>query len=141
MILVDTSAMIEFLNRTGSPVDRTVEQLIATNADIALAEISLTEILQGIKDDREHQQVRASLLAFESLPLAGKESYLAAAELYRACRKRGLTVRSTVDLLIAQTALEKNASVLHQDRDFDVLSTVCGLKVHPAGSARGRAGA
>ena len=63
MILIDTSAMIEFLNQTGSPADRTVEQLIVTNADVCLAEVSLTEILQGIKDDREQREVKASLLA------------------------------------------------------------------------------
>lgn len=124
--------MIEFLNRTGSPMDRTVEQLIVTNADVGLAAMSLTEILQGIKDDREHQRVKTSLLAFPVLALAGLESYLAAADLYRACRKRGVTIRSTIDLLIAQTALENGARVLHKDRDFVALSEVCGLQVYPA---------
>jgi len=123
--------MIEFLNRTGSLVDRTVEHLITNNADVALAQITLTEILQGIKDDREHAEAKASLLAFPCLSLKGMESYLAAADLYRACRKKGLTIRSTVDLLIGQTAVENNAQLLHVDRDFDAIASVCGLKIYP----------
>ena len=123
--------MIEFLNNTGTPTDRTVEQLIASNVDVALAQITLTEILQGIKDDREHQAVKASLLAFPCLPLKGTESYLSAAELYRSCRKRGITIRSTVDLLIAQTAMECNAQLLHNDYDFDAIADVCGLQICP----------
>lgn len=81
MILIDTSAMIEFLNRTGSQTDRTVQHLITINAKVALADITLTEILQGIRDDREYQEVKASLLAFPCLSLKGKESYLNAATL------------------------------------------------------------
>ena len=123
--------MIEFLNQTGSPADRTVEQLVETNAEVGVAEVSLTEILQGIKDDRKQREVKASLLAFPCIPLTGKESHLAAAQLYRACRKRGFTVRSTIDLLIAQTALENDARVLHKDPDFDALAEVCALKIHP----------
>ena len=131
MILIDTSAMIEFLNKTGSSVDRAVEQLIMSNADVVLARITLTEILQGIRNDREHEAVKASLLAFPCLGLGSTESYLAAAEYYRACRKKGITVRSTVDLLIAQTAIEHDARILHNDRDFDAIAGVCGLKIHP----------
>ena len=131
MIIIDTSAMIEFLNRTGTPADRTVEQLIAANVEVALSEITLTEILQGIKDDREHQEVKQSLLAFPCLSLQGTDSYVAAADLYRACRKKGFTVRSTVDLLIARTALDHGAQLLHNDRDFGPLVEVCGLKIYP----------
>jgi hypothetical protein len=131
VILIDTSALIEFLNRTGSPADVTLERLISDNAQVALADIVLTEVLQGIRDDREHRAIQVSLSAFPCLSLSSRQSYLAAADLYRACRKRGFTVRRTVDLLIAQTALEHDAELLHNDRDFDVLAEVCGLKIHP----------
>jgi len=131
VILIDTSVLIEFLNRTGSPADVTLERLISDNAELALADIVLTEVLQGIRDDREHRAMQASLLAFPCLSLNSRQSYLAAADLYRACRKRGFTVRRTIDLLIAQTALEHDARLLHNDRDFDVLAEVCGLKIHP----------
>ncbi len=130
MILIDTSAFVEFLNRTGSRADQIVERLIINDDDIALPDIALTEILQGIKDDREHAQVRQSLLTFDILSLKGAESYLAAAELYRKCRKKGLTVRNTIDLLVAQLALEHKAHLVHQDRDFQAIANVCPLKIY-----------
>lgn len=131
MILIDASAFIEFLNRTGSRADLLIEQLIRDDADIALADITLTDILQGIKSDREHREVKASLLIFPILSLKGAESCIAAAELHRKCRKKGLTIRSTVDLLIAQIALEHRATLLHNDRDFDAIAQVCDLRLLP----------
>lgn len=131
MVLIDTSALIEFLNRTASPASRAVERLISANADVALAAISITEILQGIRIDQEYRQVKKALLSFPLLSLQGTESYVAAAELYRACRKKGLTIRGTIDLLIAQTAIENHAGLLHNDRDFDALARISGLKIQP----------
>ena len=129
MIIIDASAFIEFLNRTGSRADTMIEQRIRNNDDVALADITLTEILQGIRDDKEYQQVKSSLLTFPILSLKSAESYVSAAELYRKCRKKGLTVRSTVDLLIAQIAMEYQASLLHNDRDFDANAQVCDLRI------------
>ena len=83
MILIDTSAFIEFLNRTGSREDQLIEKLIANDDEIALPDISLTEILQGIRDEQEYADVKASLLTFPILSLAGTNSYIAATGLYR----------------------------------------------------------
>jgi predicted nucleic acid-binding protein len=130
LILIDTSAFIEFLNRSGSREDSLIEELIRNGEDIALADITLTEILQGIKSDREYRDVKASLLTFPLLSLNSAESYIAAAQLYRKCRKKGLTIRSTVDLLIAQIALEHHTALLHNDRDFEALAQVCDIKIY-----------
>jgi predicted nucleic acid-binding protein len=130
LILIDASAFIEFLNRTGSREDILIEQLILNNEDIVLADITLTEILQGIKTDREYREVKASLLTFPILSLKSPDSYIAAADLFRKCRKTGLTIISTVDLLIAQIALEHNATLLHNDRDFDAIAQVCDIKIY-----------
>lgn len=130
MILIDSSAFIEFLNRTGSPYDQTIERLIRNDEDCAIADVILTELLRGIKNDREFKAVRDSLATFPLLSLKDSSSYMQAAELYRACRKKGLTVRSTVDLLIAQTAIEHNATLLHNDRDFEAIATVSPLKLY-----------
>lgn len=130
MILVDTSAFIEFLNRTGSREDRIVEQLVADNDEIAIPDISLTEILQGIRDEQEYAEVKSSLLTFPILSLTNTNSYIAAADLYRKCRKKGATVRSTVDLLVAQIAVEHKATLLHNDRDFDAIAKICDLKLY-----------
>lgn len=130
MILIDTSAFIEFLNHTGSSFDKEIADLIGDNSDIAVADIVLTEILQGIGDDKEHAEVKKSLRSFPVYSLRGTDSYIAAAELYRKCRKKGLTIRSTVDLLIAQIAVENGLSLLHNDRDFDKIGQVSDLKVY-----------
>lgn len=130
MILVDTSAFIEFLNRTGSREDRIVEQLVADNDEIAIPDISLTEILQGIRDEHEYAEVKLSLLTFPILSLTNTNSYIAAADLYRKCRKKGATVRNTVDLLVAQIAVEHKATLLHNDRDFDTIAKICDLKLY-----------
>lgn len=130
MILLDTSALIEFLNRTGSPADTAIEALIVNNADVAIAEIVLTEVLQGIKNEREYREVRTSLLALPVLTLKDHNSYIKAADLYRKCRTKGLSIRSTIDLLIAQTAIENNSELLHNDRDFEAIASVSSLKLY-----------
>lgn len=130
MILLDTSALIEFLNRTGSPADTAIEALIVNSADVAISEIVLTEVLQGIKNEREYREVRTSLLALPVLALKDHNSYIQAADLYRKCRTKGLTIRSTIDLLIAQTAIENNAELLHSDRDFEAIASVSSLKLY-----------
>jgi predicted nucleic acid-binding protein len=130
VILVDTSAFVEFLNRTGSAFDREIERLITEDADIAFADYCITEILQGIRDDSAYHEVKKSLLSFPALALQGTESYVSAANMYRKARKKGLTIRSTIDLFIAQIAIENNLPLLHKDRDFDTLADVCDLKLH-----------
>jgi hypothetical protein len=130
LILIDSSAFIEFLNRTGSPCDLAVERLLRDDIDCAIADIILTELLQGIKNDREFRAVRDSLLNFPILSLKGVASYVQAGELYRRCRQNGLTIRSTVDLLIAQTALDHDAALLHNDRDFVSIASVSPLKLY-----------
>ena len=130
MILIDSSAFIEFLNHTGSPCDLVIDTLIREDADCAIADVVLTELLQGIKNDREFRAVRDSLLSFPILSLKGIASYVQAAELYRRCRQNGLTIRSTVDLLIAQIAMDHDAELLHNDRDFVSIASVSTLKLY-----------
>jgi predicted nucleic acid-binding protein len=130
LILIDTSAFIEFLNRAGSREDLIIEQLLMDDEDVAIPDIALTEILQGIRDEHEYAEVKKSLLMFPILSLAGTNSYIGAAEMYRKCRKKGATVRNTVDLLVAQIAVENKAALLHNDRDFTAIAGVCDLKVY-----------
>lgn len=130
MVLIDTSAFIEFLNHTGSPFDTGIERLIVNEEDVAIADIVLTEILQGIRDDKEYNEVKKSLLSFPIYSLRNHDSYIAAAELYRKCRKKGITVRTIVDLLIAQIAIENDLLLLHNDKDFDSIACTSSLKVY-----------
>jgi predicted nucleic acid-binding protein len=130
LILIDTSAFIEFLNRTGSREDRIIEKLIAGDDEISIPDISFTEILQGIRDEKEYADVKTSLRTFPILSLIGANSYIAAADLYRKCRKKGATVRNTADLLVAQISIEHKATLLHNDRDFEAIGKICDLKLY-----------
>jgi predicted nucleic acid-binding protein len=130
MILLDTSALIEFLNHTGSTSDKAIESLIVSGAEVGLPDIALTEVLQGIKNDRDYREIKASLLTFPILTMKSSDSFIRAADLYRKCRSKGLTVRSTIDLYIAQIALENDALLLHNDRDFTAIASVCRLKLY-----------
>jgi predicted nucleic acid-binding protein len=130
LILIDTSAFIEFLNKTGSPFDREIESLISKDKETAIADIILTEVLQGIKNDKDYAEVKKSLLSFPVYSLKGVDSFIAAADLYRKCRKNGLTIRNTIDLLIAQIAIENNMILLHNDNDFNNIANLSGLRIY-----------
>jgi predicted nucleic acid-binding protein len=130
LILIDTSAFIEFLNQTGSHFDREIEMLISNDDDISVADIILTEILQGIKNDNEYNEIKRTLLSFPMYSLKDIYSYITAADIYRKCRKRGIAIRTTVDLLIAQIAIENNLILLHNDKDFDAIAQVSDLKIY-----------
>jgi predicted nucleic acid-binding protein len=130
LILIDTSAFTEFLNKTGSPFDREIESLISKDKETAIADIVLTEVLQGIKNDKDYAEVKKSLLSFPVYSLKGIDSFIASADLYRKCRKKGLTIRNTTDLLIAQIAIDNNMILLHNDNDFNNIANVSGLKIY-----------
>ena len=130
MIVVDTSVWIEFFKGTGSSFDQHLAELIRVDAPIALTEVIYCEVLQGIRDDAVHARVREILQAFPVLLLDGLRSADRAVALYRACRRRGFTIRSTVDCLIAAVCLDAGAELFQHDRDFDVLAKVADLKLY-----------
>ena len=126
MILVDTSAWIEFLRNTGSPVCQRVDDLLAT--EIATCDVVRMEVLAGARDEQHLQQLRRLLARASTLPTEPVD-YDAAAALYRTCRQRGHTVRKLIDCLIAAVAIRGNVPVLHRDADFDILAQHTPLQV------------
>jgi len=130
VIIVDTSVWIEFLEGRGSSYDRHLAELIQADAPIALTEVIYCEVLQGIRDDAVYANVRQILQAFPILFLKGLRSVDHAAALYRTCRRKGYTIRSTVDCLIAAVCLDAGAELFHHDRDFDVLAKIADLKIY-----------
>lgn len=129
MILVDTSVWIDFFAGRDLPQVQILEYLIQTDADLALCGVILTEILQGISDDKQHQQVRDYLAPLLRLEIT-EPIWLEAAELYRSLRKKGITIRKTNDCIIAATALHYKACLLHNDRDFAAIQQHYPLKTH-----------
>ena len=130
MIVVDTTVWIDFLEGRGTGFDRHLTELIESDAPIALVDIVYCEILQGIRDDERYQRTRLSLLAHPILRPLGLQTFEAAANVYRTARRRGFTIRRTVDCLIAATCLEAGAEIYHNDRDFDVLANVSDLAIY-----------
>jgi predicted nucleic acid-binding protein len=127
VILIDTSAWIEFLRDTGSPVCVGVEELL--DGDVAVCEPVRMEILAGARDEKHLSDLRR-LLARATLLSTESTDYEEAASLYRACRRGGEAVRRLIDCLIAAIALRSDVSILHADFDFDVLSRHTMLKTH-----------
>ena len=126
MILVDTSAWIEFLRNTGSTVCNRVEDLI--ESEIAICDPIRMEVLAGARSERHLASLRG-LLARATLLPTGPADYDEAAALYRVCRREGATVRKLIDCLIGSIAIRAGAPVLHNDDDFEVLARHTGLRV------------
>ena len=128
MILVDTSAWIEFLRDTGSPVCVAVDRLL--DADLATCDAVSMEILAGARDERHLLQLRGLLARATLLPTTPAD-YETAASMYRACRVQGETVRKLIDCLIAAVAVRHEAELLHADTDFVTLARHTELRLHP----------
>jgi predicted nucleic acid-binding protein len=126
LILIDTSAWIEFLRGTGSPVCVCVDDLLG--ADMCICEPIRMEVLAGARDERHLDDLRR-LLARASLIPTETVDYDNAAGLYRTCRRSGETVRKLIDCLIAAIAIRTEVEVLHADSDFDVLARHTALRV------------
>ncbi len=127
MILVDSSAWIEFLRDTGSTVCEAVDRLLAQ--EVAVCDVIRMEILAGARDESHLASLRR-LLARAAMISTRPTDYEDAAALYRRCRRGGETVRKLVDCLIASVAIRAGVAVLHQDADFDTLARHTKLQVH-----------
>lgn len=131
MILVDSSAWIELLRATGHPAHRTLKRHLDAGSPIATTEVVVMELLAGASSNRDRDRLRQRLLALPQLRLRGMPDFESAADLYRRCRRSGATVRRLIDCLIAAVAIRDGATVLHNDRDFDVLGRHTRLRVEP----------
>lgn len=127
MILVDTSVWIDFFNGKDLSHVETLERLISQEADIAICGLILTEVLQGISNDKEHKLTQTYLQALVMLEIKN-DVWLYAAEIYRNLRKRGLTVRKINDCIISATALHYDCLLLHNDKDFSTVQLHYPLK-------------
>ena len=129
MILADTSAWVEYLRATGSPVHLRLRRLIADEGELATTEVVMMELLAGEASPEGVARLRRLLGRFELLPVEGLADYEAAAELYRRCRAGAETVRNPTDCLIAAVAMRHGAPVLHRDHDFEVIARHAPLRV------------
>jgi hypothetical protein len=134
VIVADTSAWIEFFRGSAHPSRPRLKQLLESSADLAVTEVVLMEVLAGRRSGEHAEQARERLLALPMLRLEGAADFEEAARIYRACRDAGQTIRSQLDLLIAVPVIRHGASLLHNDRDFEVIARHSGLKLEPLAS-------
>ena len=129
MIVVDTSVWVDVLNDTPAPQAERCVQLLKSGEPIAFTDVIMTEVLQGLRSDREAALVERQLRAFPILRLGDLDDFVLAASLYRTARRAGVTIRKTLDCLIAAPCVRTGAPLLHADEDFDRLATCTPLRI------------
>jgi predicted nucleic acid-binding protein len=128
VILADTSAWVEFLRATGSEANLRLRALLEGD-QLATTDVVLMELLAGARDDGHRDRLRALLGRCEFVPVTGPRDYEDAADVYRACRQAGHSVRALTDCLIASVAMRAGLAVLHTDRDFDAIACHAPLEI------------
>lgn len=131
MILVDTSAWVEYDRATGSPVDRRLTQLISDEGPIAVTEPVVMELVAGARTDEGEEALRRLLLRFALLSFDAVVDFDAAATISRACRRAGITPRGMIDCMIAAVALRHGATLLALDVDMNRIAQVIGISLDP----------
>lgn len=127
-MLVDTSAWVDYFNGVKTPQTDQLDQLLGSGR-LLTGDLILAELLQGFAKDTDYRTARKLLLEFPCVDLVGRESALLAADYYRRLRKRGVTVRKTIDVLIGAYCIRHGHELLHADRDFDPMVEHLGLRV------------
>ncbi len=136
-VFVDSSVWIDHLRGRSTAQTMIFRRLLQALRDerveeepasLIMGDLILMEVLRGIADDRAHDRTRAVLLSFPQVCLGGTELALAAAEHFRALRGRGITVRKSVDCLIATWCIAHDVPLLHSDRDFEPFVAYAGLR-------------
>lgn len=134
MIVADTSVWIDYFNGVEAPHTRMLD-FDLQHSRIVTGNLIIVELLQGFKTDKDFLAAKRILACLEYRDMAGTEVAIEAAANYRKLRKRGITVRKTVDMLIATFCIRNNMALIHNDRDFDALEEHLKLKVRRFPSA------
>ena len=128
MILVDSSVWIDYFKGKATAQTARLDGLLG-NEPLVIGDLILTEVLQGFRDDRDFHQARRMLTALTVVELGGQDIAIQAAKNFRTLRRKGVTVRKTIDTVIATRCIESGYELLHNDRDFDPFAKHLGLRV------------
>ena len=127
MIMVDTTVWIDFFNNNSTAQVARLEYSLRNSEDICICGVILTEILQGIRSDKQYLKTKSYLKNLIFLPMI-YSTFIKSAEIFRSLRKQGITIRKPVDCLIAAVSIENNVPLLHNDRDFDHIEAFKGFR-------------
>jgi hypothetical protein len=128
LILVDSSVWTDYFNGTITKQTGRLDGLLGREP-LAIGDLILTEVLQGFAEEREFHQARKMLTSLMVVELGGLEIAIQAAKNFRALRRLGVTVRKTIDTVIATRCIESGYDLLHNDKDFDPFAEHLGLRV------------
>ena len=127
MILVDSSVWIDYFRGTQTPQTEKLDELLSREP-IAIGDLILTEVLQGFGSERDFNEARRLLTSLLVVELGGREIAIQAARNFRILRAQGVTIRKTIDTVIATRCIESGFTLLHSDRDFDPFVLHVGLR-------------
>jgi predicted nucleic acid-binding protein len=128
LILVDSSVWIDYFKGTVTPQTDRLDNLLGREP-LAIGDLILTEVLQGFAEERDFNEARKMLTSLIVVELGGQEIAIRAAKNFQALRILGVTVRKTIDTVIATRCIEDGYELLHNDRDFDPFAKHLGLRV------------
>ncbi|MDP1808572.1 MAG: PIN domain nuclease [Actinomycetota bacterium] len=128
MILADSSVWVDYFNgKRTSKTDR-LDSILGKES-IIMGDLILVEVLQGFQKDADFEIAKNLLLSFPVMAMAGKELAIKSAINYRILRKKGATVRKTIDVIIGTFCIHHKIALLHDDRDFDPMENFLNLKI------------
>lgn len=128
MIIVDSSVWIDYFNGKKTGQTDWFDSALGSTP-VIMGDLILTEVLQGFQNNKEFKVAKELLLGMPFMPMVGRDIALKSAENYRALRKRGVTPRKTIDVIIGTFCVHYQLPLLHDDRDFDPMVEYLGLKV------------
>lgn len=128
MILVDSSVWVDYFKGALTPQTDKLDSLLGVEP-LAVGDLILTEVLQGFDNDRDFEAARRLLTSLTVVEIGGLDVAIAAAENFRVLRKLGVTVRKTIDTVIATRCIRDGFDLLHSDRDFEPFTKYLGLRV------------
>jgi predicted nucleic acid-binding protein len=128
VILVDSSVWIDYFNGTITPQTETLDRLLGREP-LVIGDLILTEVLLGFADEKDFNEARNMLTSLVVVDLGGIEIAVQAAKNFRSLRNLGVTIRKTIDTVIATRCIESGYDLLNSDRDFDPFAKYLGLRV------------
>ena len=129
MIFLDSTVLIDYFNGTNNWQVDVLDSILGREL-VVIGDYVLTEVLQGFRSDKEYKKAKTILLSFPCFDIGGKEMALQSAKNYRYLRKKGVTVRKTIDSMIATFCIENKLTLLHNDKDFQTFVKHLKLKVY-----------
>ncbi|MCI0606230.1 PIN domain nuclease [bacterium] len=127
-MLVDSSVWIDYFNGLKSPQTDYFHAVLG-QTEILVGDLILTEVLQGFRRKQDYTTAKSALLTFEVREMVGKDIALKSVDHYRFLRNKGITIRKTIDCLIATFCIQNKIELLHSDHDFDPFVRYLGLQI------------